>query len=32
MRRSFKKSRRAFYRTSKRVHPKNSAPRGGYRL
>lgn len=26
------KSRRTFYKTSRRVHPKNEVPRGGYRL
>lgn len=26
------KSRRRFYKTSRRVHPKNDTPRGGYRL
>lgn len=30
-RRSFK-SKRAFKRTAKKVHPMNNTPRGGYRL
>lgn len=34
MKRSFRrgKSKRTFYKTSKRVHPKNIVTRGGYRL